>query len=92
MVCDRPVETELLQHFVVALEYLYGIPSLLLFGHVVQRGLFYMRYRVLHASAEGVHGNGLAVVRGVYRRFGCLHYARAFERGYFDDFTPQLPG
>ena len=83
---------ELLQDFVIPLEYLDGVPSLLFFGHIVHSGLFDMCQRMLDRTGEAVLRDGLCALR---RGDGCfcrIHDTVALESGDHDDFAAELAG
>ena len=63
------------------LEDLDRIPALLLLGKSVDRRLFDVRDGVLDGTGEGVHRNGLAVLRRVDRRFRRFLNAIALQGG-----------
>ena len=79
-------DAELLQHLVVPLEDLDGIPALLLLGQGVDGGLLNVGNGVLHGAGEGVHGDGLGLA------LGGLHHAVALQSGDLHDLAAQLAG
>ena len=82
-------QTQLLHHLIVTLEDLDGVPTLLLLGHAVNGGFLDVGNGVLHRAGEGVHGDGLAVLRGVDRSLGSGHNAVALQGGDLDDLAAQ---
>ncbi len=83
---------QLLEHLIVALEDLDGVPALLLLGHIVDRRLLDVRDGVLHRAGEGVHRDGLAALGSLDGSLRRLHHAVALERGDLDDLAAQLAG
>ena len=85
-------DVQLGEHLVVALKDLDRVPALLLLGHVMYRRLLNVGDGVLNGAGEGVHGDGLGVVRGLHGGLGGLHDAVALQRGDLDDLAAQLAG
>ena len=85
-------DLELLEHLVVALEDLDGVPALLLLGHVMYNSLLNMGKGVLHRAGEAVQRDGLAAFGGLDRGLGSLHRTVALESGDGHDAAPELPG
>ena len=83
---------QLLQHLIVALENLDGIPTLLILGQIVQRGLLDMGNGVLHRAGERVHGDGLGALGSLHGGLGGLHDTVTLQSGDFNDADAQLPG
>ena len=52
-------------------------------------GLLDVGNGMLHRAGEGVHGNGLAVLRSVDRSFGSGHNAVALQGGDLNDLAAQ---
>ena len=65
------------QHFVVALENLNGVPTLLLLWHIVDNSLFNVRQGVLNGASKGMLGNGLCGGAGSHGSVGSVHDAGA---------------
>ena len=65
------------QHFVVALENLNGVPTLLLLRHIVDNSLFNVRQGVLNGASKGMLGNGLRRGAGSHGSVGSVHDAGA---------------
>ena len=78
-------DLQLFKHLVVPFKHLDGVPALLFFGLIVDRGFFDMRQRVFHRTGEGMLGDGLCALRGLNRLFGGFHNAGALEGGDLDD-------
>ena len=89
---DVSGDAELFQYLVVPLEDLDGVPALLLFGQIVDGGLFNVGNGVLHRAGEGVHGDGLGTLGSLHGGFGSFHNAVALQRGDLDDPHAQLAG
>ena len=86
-------DAELLQHLVVPLEDLDGIPALLLLGQGVDGGLLNVGNGVLHGAGEGVHGDGLGLaLGGLHGGLGGVHHAVALQSGDLHDLAAQLAG
>ena len=81
---------QLLKHLVVALEDLDGEPALLLFGLVVDNGLFDVGNRVLHGAGEGVHRDGLGALGSLDGGLSRFHDARALQGGDLNDLAAKL--
>ncbi len=86
-----PWNLQLLQNLVVAFEYLDRVPSLLFFGQAVNCCLLDMGQRVFHWPGKSMHGNCLAMMRGIYRCIGSFHDSGSLESGDFDNRTSELP-
>ena len=80
-----------LEHLFVTLEYLYGIPSLLIFGHIVQYSFLDMGYGMLDGAREYVSVLYGTVFRRGYRGFGSFLYARPLKGRYLDYVASELP-
>ena len=89
---DRALQLQLLHHLVVALKDLDGVPALLFLRQVVHGCLFDVRDRMLNGAGEGVHGNGLSILRRLNRRLGSLHDAVALQGGDLYHLTTQRTG
>ena len=87
---DGRVDLQLIQHLVIALEDLDGVPALLLLGQVMYGGLLDVGDGVLHGAGEGVHGNGLGGLGGLHSGLGGLHNALALQGGDLHDLAAQL--
>ena len=87
---DGRVDLQLIQHLVVALEDLDGVPALLLLGQVMYGGLLDVGDGVLHGAGEGVHGDGLGGLGGLHSGLGGLHNALALQGGDLHDPAAQL--
>ena len=85
-------DVPLAEDLVVPLEDLYGVPALPFLRQVMDRRLLDMSQGVLHAAGEGVHGDGLSVLRGVNGGFRRLHHAGPLQRRDLDDPAAQLVG
>ena len=83
---------QLLKHLVVALEYLYGIPALLLKGHVMYGSLLDMSDSVLNGAGESMHGDGFCAMGGFDRGLCGFHDAIALQGGYLYYPAAQLFG
>ena len=87
---DGGVDLQLVQHLVVTLEDLDGVPALLLLGQVMYGGLLDVGDGVLHGAGEGVHGHGLGGLGGLHGGLGGLHDALALQGGDLHDLAAQL--
>jgi len=81
---------QLIQHLVVALEDLDGVPALLLLGQVVHRRLLDVGDGMLHGAGEGVHGDGLGGLGRSHSRLRRFHDALALQGGDLHDLAAQL--
>ncbi len=85
-------QTQLFHDLVVTLEDLDGVPTLLLLGLIVQRGLLDVGNGVLHGAGEGVHRHGLAVLGGIDGSLGSGHDTVALQGGNLNDLAAQSLG
>ncbi len=85
-------QVQLLHHLVVPLEDLDGVPALLLLGQAVDGRFLDVGNGVLYGAGEGVHGNGLAVLRGVDGSLGSGHNTVALQGGDLNDLAAQRLG
>ena len=85
-------DVQLLKHLVVALEYLYGVPALLLKGHVMYGGLLDVSDSVLNGAGESMHGDGFCAMGGFDRGLCGFHDAIALQGGYLYYPAAQLFG
>ena len=85
-------DLQLLQHLVIPLEHLDGIPALLFFRQAVDSSFLNMGERVLHRSGEGVLRNRLRLFRRLDRRFRRLHDAGSLQGGNLHNLAAQLTG
>ena len=74
----RLVDLKLVEHFVVTLENLDRIPSLLFFRKSMYGCLLNMSESVFDCTGEGVHRYSFAVLRGIDSGFRSLHHACSF--------------
>ena len=87
---DGGVDLQLLQHLVVTLEDLDGVPALLLLGHVMYSGLLDVGDGVLHGAGEGVHGDGLGVAGSLHSSLCGGHDAVTLQGGDLHHLAAQL--
>ena len=83
-------DLELLEHLVIALEDLDGVPALLFGGLVVQDSLFDVGDRMLDRAGERVHRDGLCALRGGHGGLCRLHDAVALQRRDLHDLAAEL--
>ena len=90
MGADPLGELELLQHLLIPLENLDGVPALLFLGEVMDRDLFDMGQGVLHRAGEAVLRDGPAVLCRLDGGLGGLGDAVALQRGDLHDPAAEL--
>ena len=85
-------DVQLLKHLVIALEYLYGVPALLLKGHVMYGSFLDVSNSVLNGAGESMHGDGFCAMGGFDRGLRSFHDAIALQGGYLYYPAAQLFG
>ena len=89
---DGGIQVQLLQHLVVPLEDLDGVPSLTICGHAVDGGLLDVGQGVLHLAREDVMGNIAAVLGGLDGQLNGLVYAGILQSRDFHGGTAHAVG
>ena len=87
---DGGIDLQLLQHLVIPLEDLDGVPALLLLGQIMHRRLLDVGDGVLYRPGEGVHRYGLSGGGSLHSGLRRLHHTVALQGGDLHHLAAQL--